>query len=381
LQAVLEFLCNADFSQPYLAFVVASFLFNLSRADGDFEYTEGFTESLLAGLRKDSLLGVVYADVLMEADPGSPDLATSLADIICSPPFEDGTNMAGFLLVRCMESDCPDARYLAVLTMRLLCMTPEHRSSLANCGGIGALLYALSLPGEAGDALHVVGTRQALAQLCISAHPSLIAMEEQLHCIGHFVNLMLYPKPQLQLDGAMGLTNLLTSGDEARTAALQAGAWQICQELLTSEVEVVRRAAAEAMCNFTAAPEVVDYIASGQGELEIQFFTSFCTDVDHGTQVAATGALAMLARNPEAAVRIASGNRCQRLLEVFENAEDADIQHRIASCLYSLFNAPGLPIEVQASIKGAFREKRSRNGFVSSEAQALSWSLDEDLHQ
>jgi len=219
--------------------------------------------------------------------------------------------------------------------------------------------------------------QQTLAQVCITTDPVLLAPDDLLRAVNPFVQLMQYPDDQLQLDGAMGLTNLLTMGDEVRSLALQAGAWGLCQELLFSENQGVRRAATEAMCNFTAAPEVVEFCACGQGDLELQVFTSFCAAPDHGTQVAATGALAMLARHPEVALRIAQGARCQRLLEVLASSEDPHIQHRVVSCLNGIYHTPEVPTELRQLIHVAFVEKRESGGFVSSEAEALACSAVE----
>jgi hypothetical protein len=377
LQAILDFMRVADFSEAHLAFAVASFIFNLCRSSSDFENTESFSASLQSGLRKDGLLSMLYADVLEIADPGSPKLAAALEEIICASLEGEGC-IAGVLLVKCMESGCSNARSLAVLTLRLLCVNTQHRTPLAVSGAIGALLALLELQEEEAAPSELDGIRQALAQLCISTDPTLLTADEQLNCIGHFVSLMQHDETQLQLEGAMGLTNLLTTGDDARTLALQAGAWNLCQELLFSEVQAVRRSAAEAMCNFTAAPEILDFIASGHGDLEIQVFTSFCAVEDHGTQVAATGALAMLARNPDVALRIASGARCQRLVEVFQDTQDAGIQHRAASCLSSIFQAPGLSADSRGLIQAAFAEKQQHGGFASSEAEALAWAIVKD---
>jgi hypothetical protein len=228
----------------------------------------------------------------------------------------------------------------------------------------------LDLADSADEALRL-GIQQTLAQVCITADPALIAPDDQLRAVEHFVYLMKCCDDQLQLDGAMGLTNLLTTGDEVRSLALQAGAWGLCQELLFCQNEAIRRAATEAMCNFTAAPEVVEYFASGQGDLELQGFTSFCSTPDHGTQVAATGALAMLARYPDVAVRIAWNSRCQRLLDVLDTCEDPDIQHRMVSCLHGVYQAPELPPELRQCIHEAFRKMYNATGFVSSEAEAL----------
>jgi len=303
-------------------------------------------------------------------------LAASLGDVICAPLSEGGRALAGLLLVKCIDSSCSNARSLSALTLRLICRSTKHRVPITISGSVGALLALLD-PEEVGTVhdAEIDGIRQALAQLCISTDPVLIPAEHQLRCVRHFVELMRHPVGQLQLDGTMGLTNLLTTGEETRSLALQASAWSICQELLFSENQSVRRAATEAMCNFTAAPEVVEFCASGQGDLEIQAFASFCVVEDHGTQVAATGALAMLSRHPDVALRIASGAGCQRVLDVFNNTSDADIQHRSGSCLSSLFHTPGLSSELRHRICEAFAEKQRIGGFVSSEVEALAWSM------
>merc|ERR1711988_1502536 len=103
----------------------------------------------------------------------------------------------------------------------------------------------------------------------------------------------------------MGLTNLLTVGEEVRTRALQADAWRACRDLLFEENEMVQRAGIETMCNFTMAPEILERFAEGKAELEIRIFCSFCNAEDQATQTAASGALAMLAGCEEIAPHIA----------------------------------------------------------------------------
>jgi hypothetical protein len=366
LQAILRFMCEADLSQGSFAFVVVSFLFNLCRGRDDLEYFGGTAEMLHSGLRKDSLLGLLYSDVLAAADPGPPEVATFFRALLCTPSAPGASAPAATILSRCAES-CASTHYLIVLIFRMLCLEPENRLALAASGGIQTLV---KLADASHEALHS-NVRQILAQVCITTDPGLVAPDDQLRAVDHLVQLMQQKNEQLQLDGAMGLTNLLTIGDEVRTLALQCGAWAVCQELLFSESEGVRRAATEAMCNFTAAAEVVEFCACGQGDLELQVFTSFCAAPDHGTQVAATGALAMLARCPEVALRIASGARCQRLLEVLESTADPDIQHRVVSCLTGIFYAPDVPSDVLRLIHIAFLDKQASGGFVSKEAEAL----------
>lgn len=369
LHGLLDFMNDVDLSQPSIAFAVASCLFNLCRADGDLEVMDGTSAVLQSELRQESILGILYPDVLAKADAGSAELAARLRAIVAAP--------AAALLARCAESSSPGARSIAAFALRLLCGEPEQRAILAESGAVGGLLTLLASETEERRP----GIQRALAQACITADPSMFSLDEQMRAVGPFVQLMQYSDVQLQLEGAMALTNLLTTGDELRSLALQAGAWGLCRDLLFSEDQNVRRAAIEAMCNFTASPEVVEFCASGQGDLEIQVFASFCAAPDHGTRVAATGALAMLAGQEEVALRIASGSRCQRLVEVFAASEDPDIEHRVASCLSTLYNAPGLPAELQLLIWESFQEKQEGNGFASSEAEALVLAVLEDTEE
>jgi hypothetical protein len=377
LQALLDFVGDADLSDPSLAFAVASLLFNLCCSRGDLDILGASSAKLKAGLRQDSLQGLLYSDILVAADPGPPELAAFFRAALCTPSTGGTVPFAAPVLVRCAESS-PHAACLAALTLRLLCLEPDHRTPLAVADGVFGMLLALT-DSDSMDEVMRTGIRQTLAQVCITTDPTLIAPDDQLRAIACFVPLMQHPEEQMQLDGTMGLTNLLTTHDDVRSLALQAGTWAICQELLFSESQGVRRAATEAMCNFTAAPEVVEFCASGQCDLELQVFTSFCAAPDHGTQVAATGALAMLARYPEVASRIAGGSRCQRLLEVLETTANADIQHRVVSCLNGICHAPDVPADLHELILKALRDKQESGGFASSEAEALALSvLDEE---
>lgn len=373
LQGVLEFMCDVDLSEPALAFTVASFLLNLCRGGQDLEALGCNLQVLTSGLRQDSLLGILYPDVLAAADPGPPELAGIFRAALCTPAEPGAAPLAITLLARCAESGA-EAQCVAAQTLRLLCLAPEHRCTLASSSGLVGMLLDLATSLEAFR----IGILQTLAQVCIAADPATIDPDDQLRAVAPLIQLMQLPDEQVQLDGAMGLTNLLTTRDEVRSLALESGAWSLCQELLFSESQNVRRAATEAMCNFTASPEVLEFCASGQGDLELQVFTSFCAAPDHGTQVAAAGALAMLAREPQVALRIATGPRSQRLCEVFTAAEDPDVQLRMVTCLHGLFHAEGIGKELQQLIWTAFAEKTQGAGFVSSDAETLAWSVLEE---
>jgi len=176
----------------------------------------------------------------------------------------------------------------------------------------------------------------------------------------------------------MGLTNLLTVGEEVRSRALQADCWRACRDLLFAENEQVQRAGLEALCNLTMAPEVLERFAEGRGDLEIKVFAGFCHAEDHAARVAASGALAMLAACDEVAVRIAANENFKTVLEAL-GSPDPDVQHRVVATVCSICEAEGCPPEAATLCRAALRLGRGK-GFASREADAIARGLlDGDL--
>lgn len=358
LQAMLSLVSAEELKkEPHFAFLYSSLIFNLCRSREDlFE-----RDLLLSELREDSLIGHLYGDVLKSADAGSPELAEQLrARCALRSP-------AVALLSRCAESASASAHDLTSFSLRLICKLPKHRGAVAASGGMPALLALLKHGTEAGQQ----ATHEALAQVCISVTPSSFSQGEQLQAVEPLLWLMRRGRGRQQVDAAMGLTHLLTAGDELRSAAVQAGAWQLCQELLFCQSEALRRCVTEAMCNLTAQPAVRQLFATGGADREIEVFGSLCLAHDRATQVAAAGALATIAMHPDVAVRIAGGARWQRLLGLLDR-QDPDIQHRVAACLCHICNAQGVAHDVRMEVWAALKDKCERLGFVSCEAEALA---------
>jgi len=358
LQAMLSLVSAEELEkESHFAFLYASLIFNLCRSREDvFE-----RDLLLSELREDSLIGHLYEDVLKSADAGSPELAEQLRSrcALRSPAVS--------LLTRCAESGSAGARDLASFNLRLVCKSPKHRGTVASGGGMHALLALLKHGTEAGQE----AAQEALAQVCISVTPSAFPQGEQLQAVEPLLQLMQRGRERQQVDAAMGLTHLLTAGDELRSAAVQAGAWRLCQELLLCQSEALRRCVTEAMCNLTAQPAVRQLCATGGADREIEAFASFCLAHDRATQVAAAGALATIAMHPDVAVRISGGARWQRLVGLLDR-EDPDIQHRVAACLCHICHAERVAHDVRMQVWSALKDKCERLGFVSCEAEALA---------
>lgn len=363
LQAMLSVVSSEELCQePHFAFLYASLVFNLCRSREDFVDRA----VLLSELREDSLIGHLYEDVLKSADAGSPELAEQLRSHCAS------RSSILALLIRCSECASAGARVLMCFAMRLLCRQPKHRAPIAAAGGMKALIDILEDSPEPSHSKAIQdAATEAVAQVCVTVSPSSIEPGEQMRAIVPLLRLMHEGRERQQVDAAMGFTHLLTAGDDLRSAAVQAGAWQLCQELLLSQSEALRRCVTEAMCNLTAHPAVRDLCAAGGGDREIEAFASLCLAQDRATQVAAAGALATLAMHPNVAVRIAGGARWQRLIGLL-GREDPDIQHRVVACLCHICGAEGTVLDARQQVWVALKERCDRLGFVSCEAEALA---------
>lgn len=299
-----------------------------------------------------------------EVDGGTPEHAQKVRAWLASP--SSGAPIIANLS-KCVLNGSERVKTLVALIMKFLCAEQSHRRFIVACGGIRAILGLIDIEEEkARDA-----ARQSLAQICIVVNPTNFTYSEQLDAVRPLVEHMEHKHELMQFEAAMGLTNLLTVGEELRTRALQADAWRVCRDLLFSENEMVQRAGIETMCNFTMAPEIVERFATEKAELEIKIFAAFSLSEDRPTQVASCGALAMLAQYEEIAVRISVGENYENLLTCLIESSDADIEHRVTSCLASIIETEATPFNRKEMAKFTLREKQ-KAGFASSQAGEIA---------
>jgi len=379
VKAIHELVTAADLTEdPNLAFLYTCIMYNLCRSredkqrpkkdqfpfnelgEDDLNALEEFYEKLPAESRP-----VKNGDV----DSGSMELASFFRDWCL---HSGGAAPVVSQLAKCIISGSARVCNLAAMTVRFLCAKQENRRHVVAGGGVRLLLGLVDLEDEPSrDA-----ARQALAQILISTNPTLFSYREQLDTIRPIVQTLEHTKELLQFEAAMGFTNLLTLGEEVQKRALQADAWRICRDLLFSENELVQRAGIEAMCNFTSADEVLERFATGKAELEIRIFLAFCHAEDRQTQVAASGALAMLSAYEEITPHIVSNEKFGCLFELLRETSDADLQHRVVVCLSQICSMDGTSSEVSTKIRDALRERRA-SGFTSKEAEASARSVIE----
>lgn len=252
--------------------------------------------------------------------------------------------------------------------MKYLCSTPEHRCYVVSAGGgIRMLLKLVDLEDETARN----SARQALAQICIVTNPQLFQYSEQLDTIRPLVEMLEHKNELFQFEAAMGLTNLLIVSPEVRSRVIQGDGWRACRDLLFSENTQVQRAGLEAMCNLTMADEILERFAEGKCGLELKIFSAFSLSDDRATQIASTGALAMLSGYDEIAKHVVEVDNFNNLFTLLNETDDEDIQKRLLTCLGDLLEADSVNEDIKTKIRGALQARSKGKGFVSAQVASM----------
>ena len=219
------------------------------------------------------------------------------------------------------------------------------------------VLLAMAAHAEGRGKLVAQGGFRALISLVLSDDDETWgAAAWALARVGISINPLLYPrkigsgpesmvKPLLKLidqatnelqmfEASMALCNLATDADLG-ARIVSAGGWRTLQMALTSDNELVQRAALEAMSNLvTQEPIIERFAASGSNDVKIFVGFSGCDDLK--SKIATTGALATLADIPEVGAAIIGANGVEPLIDAALLGEDSGLIHRAAVALQKL---------------------------------------------
>mmetsp|Transcript_24440 Transcript_24440/g.56803 ORF Transcript_24440/g.56803 Transcript_24440/m.56803 type:complete len:675 (-) Transcript_24440:130-2154(-) len=333
LRAIQALLNKEDLVEdPYLAFLYANFLYNLCRS------------------REDCM------DIEEGCDPGSPELAEWFRNW-CVPQRSSFGVVIHLAKCAIVGSTC--VTRMVAFILHFLCAHEGRWPELTACGGVEILLGLVNLEDRyARDA-----AREALAHLCVSARPDYLRGHVRVRAVPPLVEMLYDSRTHFVRDGARALTQLLSAqGEEERRVALDAGAWQICSGFTVSPHLELRRAATEALCNLSQAPEMIDLFCTGGADPDIATFMNLTATEDRDTKRAASGALAMLAQHPEAAMHIAKNKLfyCMRdLMDLAERAHLAEIDHRCVAFFCAICRAPGVPLSTRTRCYEALLVRRA----------------------
>ena len=213
--------------------------------------------------------------------------------------------------------------------------TPEARGKIVQQGGFKALLsLTLSEEPKARSA-----AAWGLAKVGISIDPKLYPRRT-----GSGPEAMVLPLLTLldvgeneleTFEGCMALCNLATV-PELRDRIVSNKGWRALEMAMTSNNEMVQRAALECMSNLVTHEEVAEKFTVADSTA-VKIFCGFCGADDVKCQVAASGAIATLAGVPEIATALLANKVLDPLVEIALISEELGCVHRAAVALQRLF--------------------------------------------
>jgi len=182
------------------------------------------------------------------------------------------------------ESPCSPVVLAAVLKM--LVADKENRPWVVKHGGV-ALLLRLS---EVDDA------KQALAQICIVANPTVFTYKEAMTMLLVVLGLLEHSHELLQFEGAMALTNLVTRGPEFVDRAVGGEGWRLLRDLIGGDEgnPMLAKAGLEGMNNLCSSPVIRERMNAGLLNTDLEIMLAYVRCDDPATACVAAGAVAML---------------------------------------------------------------------------------------
>ena len=212
--------------------------------------------------------------------------------------------------------------------------TQEARGKLVQQGGFKALI-ALSL---CDDEKTKDAAAWALAKIGISINPALYPRRTGSGpeaMVAPLVRLVDSSTNELQtFEACMALCNLATV-DELRDRIVAGKGWRVLEMALTSDNELVQRAAVECMSNLVTHDEIAEKFTSPTSTAT-KIFVGFASSDDTKMQIAATGGIATLATVDEISTAFVQANVLEALVEIALIGEEPAVIHRAAVALQRL---------------------------------------------
>lgn len=200
---------------------------------------------------------------------------------------EEGITTA---LVALSKTDSKNSRELIGRVLNAICSLQELRGLVVQHGGAKALLPLCFDGTEKGKRQ----AAQALSRIGITINPE-VAFPGQRHLevIRPLLNQLHADWTALEnFEAMLALCNLAQMNETVRKRILQEGGLQKVEPYLMEEHLLLRRAAAQVICNLVLSEEVVKLHEKENDR--VKFLALLCEEEDEDTAKAASGALAIL---------------------------------------------------------------------------------------
>lgn len=197
----------------------------------------------------------------------------------------------------------------------------------------GVLKALARLAGPSNTTDGRIAAAQAMARTLITTNPAYVPHAQVMDAIGPLLWVARQDNHFAQFEAAMAITNIASVSDSTKRRVVREKGVSTLNYLMFSDNLNVRRAGTEALTNLIHVPEVTKMVLGERLKLWLAFAQDW--DVDVGCSSAASGAIAMLADDPENVPRLVEAGAVRAMLTVIWSGEE-HLQHRAVAALRSI---------------------------------------------
>jgi len=203
----------------------------------------------------------------------------------------------------------------------------EHRGMTVQQGGVKALVSLAAQNTDKGADF----AAQAVAKVAITMNPEVAFPGQRSFGLIRPLLKLLHPSKTglQQFESLMALTNLAQMNDEVRRHIVKEKGFPLIESLMFEDHDMIRRAAAECMCNMVLCDEVFKMFEKEDTPTErVKLLTLLSGEDDFQLARAASGALAVLSASEKVCkqiMKVSSYMDVQKQLLVSDNKE---LRHR-----------------------------------------------------
>ncbi|XP_046839151.1 protein unc-45 homolog A-like isoform X2 [Xenia sp. Carnegie-2017] len=240
-------------------------------------------------------------------------------------------------LVNLAKPESKQCREMIARVFHGIATVQEYRGLIVQQGGARALLPLTTVNTERGKDI----ASHALAKVAITMNPEFaFPGQKSFELVRPFLSLLHPDKKGLeQFESLMALTNLAGMNNDVRKHIYRERGIPDIESLLFEDHEMIRRAAAECMCNLVYCDEVAELFLQENTTERVKLFTLFSGEEDELLARACSGALAILTDNPKICKKV---SEVRPWLEIFQSlllSPNKELQHRGSYIVRNMMNS------------------------------------------
>uniref|UniRef100_A0A1B0CL64 Putative myosin assembly protein/sexual cycle protein n=1 Tax=Lutzomyia longipalpis TaxID=7200 RepID=A0A1B0CL64_LUTLO len=239
-------------------------------------------------------------------------------------------------LVALSKTDSDNSKELIARVFNAMCGQQEVRGKVVQHGGAKVLL-PLALQGTAKGKRQAA---QALSRIGITINPEVaFPGQRSLEVVRPLLNQLHPDCTALEnFEAMMALCNLASQSETVRQRIIREMGLSRIEMYLMEDHLMLRRAAAQCICNLVMSPDVVK-MHEGNND-KIKFLALLSEDEDEETAVAASGALAILtSSSTKCCEKIFDTQSWLDVLHTWVANPSPKVQHRGVVCIHNMINS------------------------------------------